>query len=679
MMSAAGGEEVCAVRLRVWREALDQLNMYVVGSCPQLGLWKAGQALPMKPLAWSSEDGKENMGVWECVINLPKNSSIFFRYFVGKGVTQLSSSGTRLSQDIEVIVWETNNQPRHLKTTDNDEMQLDLAEFGTYDGFHTTSHGWLENHACVQVRFHSNPIFMWKSKHRHQTYSIKCSPVDYEPGSSQPETMNWDDSTTLFTDESSLDGPPQCQRTSMAYYNLNKEDQAPASQPATGCVYNQDDYLVFLARGMNQLYLGFQVDFYVHRAHREERQFVGSSHLLPPKMELSVYSKRVPIIGLNHRPIGEVQVEILHISPLPKHDCVMDVSYQNHWKWRNVGTTLNVGHRGMGSSYKSNVETEMQRVTSAKENTIRSMYSAAQHGADFVELDVLLSSDSVPVIFHDFHVCLSTPLKKHSSRRMVRVAIKDLTLDQLHSLKIYHSSSEDVCGSDPIEITDEDDMDDQPFPTLQCCLERVDPQVGFNIEIKYPQVLETGENEEDNFFDSNHFIDTILAVVLKYAGNRKIIFSTFHADTCVMVRLKQNKYPILFLSNGPTQRYTPYKDWRCASFQHGINFAKAEGLLGVNFQAEGLLQDLALIPYIQSLGLVLFVWGEDLNEEHVRKTLRQHKVDAIIFDRIGQNHSDQFLIDPFTTSLEDVINNSPSFNGHTKDALADKESNGTPV
>ena len=45
------------------------------------------------------------------------------------------------------------------------------------------------------------------------------------------------------------------------------------------------------------------------------------------------------------------------------------------------------------------------------------------------------------------------------------------------------------------------------------------------------------------------------------------------------VHLKQNKYPVLFLSNGPTKRYTPYKDWRCTAFQNGISFAKAEGLL----------------------------------------------------------------------------------------------------
>lgn len=54
---------------------------------------------------------------------------------------------------------------------------------------------------------------------------------------------------------------------------------------------------------------------------------------------------------------------------------------------------------------------------------------------------------------------------------------------------------------------------------------------------------------------------------------------------------------------------------------------------GVNFQAEGLIQDLPLIQQIKSMGMVVFVWGEDLNEPHVKQLLRKHDVDGIIFDR----------------------------------------------
>ena len=37
--------------------------------------------------------------------------------------------------------------------------------------------------------------------------------------------------------------------------NLNEDQLKPSPQPSTGCVYNKDDYLVFMARGFNQRHL----------------------------------------------------------------------------------------------------------------------------------------------------------------------------------------------------------------------------------------------------------------------------------------------------------------------------------------------------------------------------------------------------------------------------------------
>ena len=42
---------------------------------------------------------------------------------------------------------------------------------------------------------------------------------------------------------------------------------------------------------------------------------------------------------------------------------------------------------------------------SATENTIASLRKAGAHGADYVEFDVQLTKDLVPVVYHDFTVC----------------------------------------------------------------------------------------------------------------------------------------------------------------------------------------------------------------------------------------------------------------------------------
>ena len=49
-------------------------------------------------------------------------------------------------------------------------------------------------------------------------------------------------------------------------------------------------------------------------------------------------------------------------------------------------------------------------------------------------------------------------------------------------------------------------------------------------------------------FELNMYLDTILESIFTDAGSRKIVLSCFHPDVCTMLRLKQNKYPVLFLT-----------------------------------------------------------------------------------------------------------------------------------
>jgi glycerophosphocholine phosphodiesterase GPCPD1 len=77
------------------------------------------------------------------------------------------------------------------------------------------------------------------------------------------------------------------------------------------------------------------------------------------------------------------------------------------------------------------------RMAEIRENTIASLTEAARHGADFVEFDVQLSKDLVPVIYHDFHVIISM---KHKNpvidNDILTLPVKDLSLRQLHLLKV---------------------------------------------------------------------------------------------------------------------------------------------------------------------------------------------------------------------------------------------------
>lgn len=189
-------------------------------------------------------------------------------------------------------------------------------------------------------------------------------------------------------------------------------------------------------------------------------------------------------------------------------------------------------------------------------------------------------------------------------------------------------------SADEIHTEDLDPEDLQPFPTLRRCFESVDEHTGFNIEIKYPQTIKAGYHEQENYFDLNLFIDIVLREVFAHHGGRRIIFSSFDCDTCIALRLKQNKYPVLMLTQADTTVYPSYADIRTQSIKMAAEFAQAHSLLGVNAMSEVLLKDMSLVDHIKSMGQVLFVWGEANNDKDTINAFRQRGVDAIIYDRI---------------------------------------------
>ena len=81
--------------------------------------------------------------------------------------------------------------------------------------------------------------------------------------------------------------------------------------------------------------------------------------------------------------------------------------------------------------------------------------------------------------------------------------------------------------------------------------------------------------------DRNAYSDIILKVLLNdcKVKNRCIVLSTFDPSLAIILSLKQNKYPVLFLTNGVTKQWTPYLDLRSKCTQISTTFAKAEKLM----------------------------------------------------------------------------------------------------
>ena len=112
------------------------------------------------------------------------------------------------------------------------------------------------------------------------------------------------------------------------------------------------------------------------------------------------------------------------------------------------------------------------------ENTIASLKQAGRNGADFVEFDVQLTHDLVPVIYHNFTVCVQSA----ATRQLIKVFVKDLTLSDLRELKLIHVSTlgaakHEVPTVDFQDISEslvkmeekerEKRLEERSFPTLQ--------------------------------------------------------------------------------------------------------------------------------------------------------------------------------------------------------------------
>jgi glycerophosphoryl diester phosphodiesterase len=122
--------------------------------------------------------------------------------------------------------------------------------------------------------------------------------------------------------------------------------------------------------------------------------------------------------------------------------------------------------------------------TEAPENTIASFQRAVELEADAIELDVRLTADKVPVVYHYFY------LQENTS---VTGAIFDFTLEQLRDVKVF-------CKNNP-------DAKDGRISTLSEILEMFGGKIGFEIEIKgpepeAPEIIGGVLNKFKNFWDS---------------------------------------------------------------------------------------------------------------------------------------------------------------------------------
>ncbi|RCN30648.1 glycerophosphodiester phosphodiesterase family protein, partial [Ancylostoma caninum] len=539
-----------------------------------------------------------------------------YRYMVGYYLDPCTEGSKQL---LIVHRWESFLLPRSLLPSTGQKLGLEDV-FGNYAGNSLLSDGWIIHNEenVVLLRIHGEALKFYKNSHKMKEHRVKIVPFDVR----FKEIYSYEDRHTR---------KGMLWRASSVYQNtvLTREDPIFGQQYVNGSVFrNQVDYLIFRTRTVSLEHLAFRIELFT------EMDRIGIAYALPAALP-DLYGKATfPIISLRNIPIGQIDIDYMLVKSLPVDRSLRDnvaVSWGRYWKKRS---TLEVGHRGMGSSYT--------KMAVARENTIHSLCEAAKNGADYVEFDVQLTKDMQPVIYHDFHVIVEVAGRRRDlfqqKIRHHQLAVKDLSLDQLHLLHLEHPG-EHLSQTWRVTPTEEEgtEFDTNPFPHLRQVLDAVSPHVGFNIEVKYPMKMKDGTHECPSYnIERNDFVDVILRNVMEGAGKRRIIFSSFDPDVCSLITLKQHVYPVMFLVVGPTTRYTPFQDIRSDCSKLAVNFAAGNGLLGTNFHSEELLQDAAVLHRAEQFNLVSFVWGDDLNVMKNVEYFRNLHVDGVIYDRIGE-------------------------------------------
>ncbi|KAF2651232.1 GDPD-domain-containing protein [Lophiostoma macrostomum CBS 122681] len=319
-----------------------------------------------------------------------------------------------------------------------------------------------------------------------------------------------------------------------------------------------------------------------------------------------------------------------------------------------------IGHRGLGMNNASHRHLQLG------ENTIGSLLSASTLGADYVEFDVQLTRDHVPILFHDFSL----------SESGTDIPIHDVTLEQfMHAGKIQsphgdppnrlgrprHRESSSSgrrarslsrsfeTGAEQVNDRMKHTVDyktkgfksntrgnfiQDVFATLKDTLCSLPESVGFDLELKYSRLHEFHKADMAPItIEINTFVDTILDALSQYAGNRRIFLSSFTPEICIALSLKQKAYPIFYIT--AARRPMIDMEKRTSSLQVASRFARKWGLAGLVVYAESVVMCPRLIGEIQAKGLMIGTFGQ-LNDvpENVELQVKGG-IDFIIADRVG--------------------------------------------
>lgn len=557
----------------------------MVGDVKQLGAWRADKAILLN----RTQDHR----VWTASVALPVNTTINYRYFI--------AAIDNATGVVQVRRWESHINARSFQMGTVAGNRSDTC--GWIDPQRRElQRGWLNAGNIVQFKLFRNPLHVNETSAGNEELRFKLQPV--EP--------------------CRLSAILPSAKAHTEYVRMVYGDSYLRTQPEFGVPYKPNDILIFQTTVSQLDNVAYLLKLYVTQNDNELVRLIGYQYIYPEFLKGTEGRFTINLLSpvwLNA--IGSLDIQYLVIKPLPNSTVDFHTSFVDYW--RSNWTSLDVGHRGLGKSLK-----QATNAPAIIENTVASMKASTELGADLVEFDVMLTSDLVPVIYHDYYIYVCMDPKTPTSKAdLTVVLIKDITYEQLKNLKTYQ-----VVGNKIIEYPAHNNVeqeDQRLFPLFEDFLTKVNKSVGFNIEIKWPQLLLNGELESVQTIDKNTYVDRILDVMLRHGCGRLSFFSSFDADICSLLRYKQNIYPVMFLSSTILGAYA---DPRADTLYDTINNAQAFDLAGIVPNAVHIKNNPKWIEIAEKQGKKVFLWGDELKNTETIEWFKAQAPTGVIYDRL---------------------------------------------
>lgn len=397
----------------------------------------------------------------------------------------------------------------------------------------------------------------------------------------------------------------------------------------------------------------------------------------------------IPIIESDSLDIlGSIRFEVLCVKPF-SHES-MNIGRSDTY-WRQLVSTRVIGHRGLGKNVSNRKSLQIG------ENTVESFIAAASLGASYVEFDVQLTKDFIPVVYHDFTVAESgvdIPMhaltaeqflglsdQEHNSNKdkirfekqkslnktfKTNYSLDDEMLGKINRPRSMSSypSAPDFKPNDGTNNQIEDDLDrefkDQissrmkltktwkdkgfkgnarglsiasNFVTLKELFKKLPKNVGFNIELKYPML---DEAEMESMGEIAIDLNFYVDTILKVVYDENITGRDiiFSSFHPDICLLLSLKQPTIPILFLSEAGSEKMADIRASSLQNAIRFAKKWNLLGIVSAAKTLVICPRLAQVVKSSGLVCVTYGVENNSPELAKIQMKAGVDAVIADSV---------------------------------------------